>query len=149
MDTFLKYAQPIKSVKTLYQAFRDAFHKSKDEEIKFPIYQSVVKPVSPSYFPYNQEIQPLKLILQIQRNPNSVTTLIHQSRLLRASNVSIIRYIVTINAPTISMSSLRSLLLVIPTWDTNLRNKNDKLVIKVRDVTNFYFQSTPYKQLII
>ena len=137
-----------KSLQKLPAEDQENFRKAKEEEIKFLIENDVVKPIPESHVPHDQEIQILRWVLNIKRNPTSKLKVRHRARLVSASNLSTLRHSVTGNAPTIAMSSFRAVLSVLPTWDIELRKVGDRLVLRLRDVTKSYLQSKRSQRLI-
>ncbi|MEM1282625.1 MAG: hypothetical protein AAGG81_03645 [Chlamydiota bacterium] len=148
IPTFITSVQPVKNLKKLPQDDQNAFQKAKEEEIKFLIDKDVVKPIHISSISDAQEIQILKWVLQIKRNPTAALKIRHRARLVSASSISTLRHKVSGNAPTIGLSTIRIVISIVPTWDKQLRLKNDKMVVQVRDITKAYLQANPSQRLI-
>jgi len=105
------------------------------EEIHFLIKESVVKEEHKDNRKGECELQPLKWIHAIKTTPTNDPPLRFRSRLVSASHATELRHAVVGNAPTISLSTLRELMAIAPTWNRELKANKDSLAIISRDVT--------------
>lgn len=98
-------------------------------------------------------MQVLKWVLQTKRDHLSNQKVRHHARLVSClvsySNMCVIHFSVTGNAPTIYKSTKRILLSVMPTWEFELRKVGDRLVIRVSDVKKAWLHVNQSQSLII
>ncbi|KAI0565265.1 integrase core domain protein [Gracilaria domingensis] len=147
-DVWITTQQFIKTTDRLSPDDKIKFDADKSEEIKF-LMSNTVKCVPLTEIPGECEIQPLRWIVSIKRNPNSATHPVrHRARLITGSHISSFRHTLSGNAPTISIASLRILLAVTPTWNAQATTREDEMVVLIRDVTKAYLQSMPCKRLL-
>jgi len=147
-NIWLSSSEPVKSLRRLPKEQQESFLKAKRDEIQFLIDKHAVEPVLRAEVQPDCEVQPMKWVLFIKRNPAADPPIRYRARLVSASHLTSLRHSLNGNAPTVALSTIRCLLAIAPTWDHELRKKNDELDIIVRDVTKAYLQSMPTKRLI-
>lgn len=149
-SVFLTVTKAIKDHNSLSDADKKAFEISKREEIDF-LLKHAVQPILIEHVPDSVELQPLKWVIAKKTNTADESKNWHSSRIVSASHRSAPHHSVHGNAPTVMLSTLRILSMVLPTWiQMSLKmSPKDRIVIFCLDVLEAFIQSDKSQVLII
>lgn len=149
-DIFLTVTKPIKDPSTLPHKDQEALEAAKKEEIDFLMKKGIVIPVKSDELGAESaeaELQKLKWVLTIKTSTIDASKNRHRARIVSACHLSIYRHSVHGNAPTINLSTLRTVLAIIPTWMQLM--PGERIVVILRDVTKAFLQADKSNRLIL
>ena len=137
----------IQNVLTTSEKVRDISGQPKESQQKFKeaqrgeidfLLSDCVEPVHIDNVRDGMELQKLKWVLAIKRSPNTNPPIRHRARLVSSSNLSEYRFALNGTAPTVTLSTIRTLMALVPTWD---KLKEDNIQLIFRDISKAYLQS--------